>query len=1571
MTEHKRSTSITKRLGLTQIKFSPFVKSSANLKKGTETKKKEKETEIRNRVRRQSVSLETSDEIRSLPLDQFLNEDDAPEDRTRRIPSQERTAYKHAIKNVYLPLRSQIDHSSFTNTVLLNPLNDNDHSVASVLVDTLGEAFPWSCQPNQPGNFQSTWDELHETCFGRKPVDITIEDLEKRLYTVDSDRDLFYKSSNFKNRQEYEDWKTDQIQSIKQLINTVKQLRKDSFMCQINIVVSEVTFDQVQQLLNKNISEMYYKIVSDKEIPKEKALYSKPVKISHSEDSTESDFTCTKLTFNLNEPQQELRIRFYFKYMLRSTFIGQIEIEIQDLISKIRPPNATWGARHLNLLYSIKNVDRVEVGTAKIHLSLQFEHFPPVSPCDEIVPKKSEPIHYHALFDILMSRMVSSIKPANIIDKSKTGELGQSPFNFYHMWIMQEFVTSYGISEITKRLTILKCLSERIDLLVPYLDYFYQNIEFIHANDEMHFAHVTKSDSEQLDRIMSTLGDKVESLLRKFKSIFAQNKPNGALRALVRVYEFVLMEQNGISAQHFEDRIEKIVQKAILDDYKSMKPTVLNQVDQLTNICVNVEKAISDIRCFQNVFEMMADFRLTALEIYYNSFAKDVDKVLKEHKEPTGHDMLNLCSQIIELNAQVQELYDDEDLEDVKILNADKISTGFAEKYIQELHVQLQKWMIQAVAQDDFNPMYGVLHSSSVVDLFTAANQMLEFMSNSIFVGAETLSQFAQVLSDVTVDYSRYLKNKCISESECQQESSPSQIMASPSTHHKKGILSTLDFNKLVPTLKSNAADEDDSCPKIAPMRITRQFIVKVNNVAAAKTQLEALIENLEDTKHYYVPDEDTEEETDIIEHDSDDSELESTSCSDLTSTNSSATTPTTNHHSFIKKKPNATSPQDDQDDTNTEITPLQSAFSNLNSTLDELIILISTQFQQYIHIAMRMAIGDMRDFHYKGLSEQQILSQLGPRVESLLYNRLMTPFMSPHLELLSQSLYQDAFNQVLQKIYKLFMTEMAGLMLPNVYINGEQSNQIRKGLKPHQVYLMKYTLDLIDSYMAGSSDNGLSRSVMEKEAKLLNTLLKLYNRPTQDIIKLYQKYGEYPTLNTTSVTKDYHLVALLAVRARKDKQAAHFCEQHMAEAEERRLAQRYRLQPDVDGKPLLLASENCSNRGMLVGMCHLTRTHLLYEAGNNPLVFSRVGRAAPHLRNSTSMVSAATARIDLEDLVRMARNNNLLGKGLHVYFDNHKGNKGDLKVFFGKSKTRDLFYEQIIKAVRELNICQIAEQPKFVLFVKNNQPGDQPFIGSSLSNISTLSSSPSSSSVPSVARSNVSQVPEFPTLDLDELSDDPEHDLSGSRRMKTSDASTDDDDTTQNTSALDDEDTSLGEDDTDTDEVTNGSFDLKLKSLISPGSTSATPTKSVTLKVPKHNKTSSMTETSLKKLREKGDMQSYFNHVFKALVGETVKVYVPAVKMEKIKEGRKKIVKETEGALFVTDRYVCFSDVADDSVCSVVGLQTITSVKTKKWKLVHKRLVLQTKSGERFKFSIDGNKQLKLVYEAIKGNKL
>jgi hypothetical protein len=722
------------------------------------------------------------------------------------------------------------------------------------------------------------------------------------MVALEMDRDPYYSPQNFKNRNDYESWKIEQIETIKNLIQSIKERRQCGFNCNLNINVSEVNFEAIKPLQNSKFAvpnnkllessvEMFYKIISSHEYPRSNAQFSSSLKAPlKKREPIQVEFTPSNIQMNFHVLDQSLNVRFYNKYMLRTIFLGSVELKLQDLIDKLSPPKSTWGCRQFNFLYPILDESQEYVGTAQLHVAMQYERFPIV---DQTWKKqtKLDPMNYFNLFEILLRRIVSTIKVEEVVDIK---ESHRNPFNYNQMWIIQEFSLVYGISEVTKRLTALKCLAERIDLLVPYLDFFYQNIEFVQANNELNAVICTKHDAEQLSEILEILAGNVEKLLHKFISVFPQNKPAGALQSIVKVYQFIKIDQEGMSMEDFGSLFTRVIQQAIADDYKDARREREWTPEGLSSLCIFVAKRIQEIQFFYRVFKAIPKYEVMALEEYYNSFARDVERIMRDtNVNFSGGEMLALCSEIVELNIILDEEYIPSEQVNLKRINPERLSSGYPAKYIGELHGTLLRWMHQAVLHDNFLPLTDVLHSSSVVDLFTAANQTLDHMSKSYFVSTDTLTQFAEVLTQVAVEYAKELKSRCTMELEV------SNCTASPASamqpKHRKGVSSIFDVGARLMSRTASSVPEDEAEPPVLPCKISLQFIVKVNDVEAAKQQLENLMDSVEETKDLYESN-DTESEEDSSESVDEDS------------------------------------------------TPLQLAYAQLNAIQDELLVLITCQ---------------------------------------------------------------------------------------------------------------------------------------------------------------------------------------------------------------------------------------------------------------------------------------------------------------------------------------------------------------------------------------------------------------------------------------------------------------------------------------------------------------------------------------------------------------------------------------------------------------------------------------------------
>jgi hypothetical protein len=475
----------------------------------------------------------------------------------------------------------------------------------------------------------------------------------------------------------------------------------------------------------------------------------------------------------------------------------------------------------------------------------------------------------------------------------------------------------------------------------------------------------------------------------------------------------------------------------------------------------------------------------------------------------------------------------------------------------------------------------------------------------------------------------------------------------------------------------------------------------------------------------------------------------------------------------------------------------------------------------------------------------------------------------------------------------------MAGLILPNMFINDDTKSK-PKPLKQHQVILLKSLIPMIDGYMAGNG-NGLEEDTMEKEARLLRTLCKLYFKPTKEITKLYGKYTEYPTLNKTSLTKDYHLVALLATRTAKDKEALKFCSDHLMQTEERRLIKQFQLQTSEEN--ILIDSVRCTNRGMLVGMCHLTKYHLIYEAGSYPLVFNKKAKCVLSNGSGDSCVTASAAKVALRNIEKITRNNSvMIGRGLHVYFDNN-GAKEDFKVYFSKSKVRDKLYLAIIAQAK--------------------------LVGNNIVEKEGVFNSPRSGRALSTESAAVEEE------DYDETSEKNE----ASEREEYTDS-----EKFQSTTETYEESEQHEGHDSDEDEEEDDHSSLNM--FNSPGAA-----KNI-YNVP---------DNSVESCKDHGDWQGFFDRVFKQ-VRDKVQISIQCEKMEQVSTDK---YVDVPGRLFVTERYMCFATSQNVSE-NVVSISTIAKMQQKKWNVKHKRLVVTTRNGEVLKFAIHNMKDLSSVATAI-----
>jgi len=487
------------------------------------------------------------------------------------------------------------------------------------------------------------------------------------------------------------------------------------------------------------------------------------------------------------------------------------------------------------------------------------------------------------------------------------------------------------------------------------------------------------------------------------------------------------------------------------------------------------------------------------LKIFLEELNNDFDS-LKERKELSGYWVLTYCKKMDELNDEIRENYSKKELKRAKIelFNVRENSQKYEDEYIGELAVTLNTHMNRSLSLDKWERCNeDVLHSHSVVDLFTSAFQTLEYISGTDFVTESLLDKYSIVVGECITKYSKHLEQLCkqdmlhVAESHESYQHEINKQSPVPKLRRKRDMFKLRFKTNL---MKSNREDESE-IGEI--MYVTPEFVVKLNNIEASKVQLKDWVRALMDEKSTF-----RDIDTNMDEEDDSGSESESESMVDESLKN------------------------------------MMRIVSQISRILRDLQTSIALQFKPYIRPALnkvlRITRENMKKSHVK-LPEDELRSIYGKQAKQMLNDTFLESILTPNLAILSENIYEGAFLKILAEIFKIIMDECVQILIPF-------SATQKKGcdcIDVAQECVLRHLVEHVEEYFYGDGE-GLSHKTIARQKRFFLQVEQLFFMDTERLIGLCEKLSGLND-NRADVIKYSHVLAILSGRYKRDKTAKRY----------------------------------------------------------------------------------------------------------------------------------------------------------------------------------------------------------------------------------------------------------------------------------------------------------------------------------------------------------------------------------------------------------------------------------------------
>lgn len=562
------------------------------------------------------------------------------------------------------------------------------------------------------------------------------------------------------------------------------------------------------------------------------------------------------------------------------------------------------------------------------------------------------------MFDILLEHVLRSQLPAiqEDNDDDDDGDDVQPKDEIREImsreqkWIVEEFVRVYGISRSYYKLTLLRCLTGRLDLLVSGSNILKDIIEYLTSREDL-----TSEETDMLSEACKAIMEKLWLVLTNFTKFFPRNRPRGAFSSFMHLFCQLKIKYEGLKESEVEQIVKQIAKEAINNDYDSIDLSkartssdgMSQETARLCTICRSLRQKLRNMEYFTRDFDISVDFPRLCVRVYYEQqFIKDLEELLLDiskhpKREGDAFGVLQLCYDIQQLNTLLREDYEDAVLSS-RLIDASALGKKYLDGFIDVLRNRLSRIMRSAVAME--KPLQGVFHTTSVVDLFCAANQFFEVLKGLDFVSVDLLHQYGQVLQEIVIDYARHNETLC---NEALRIKGEKQEKAGRKKGNRKGLKVILDFTANL--VKGESATSDE-------FLITQDFVHKLNNIAASRQQLNVMIESIEEENNRFFEEQFEEEYYMINDDDDDDNDfLLNSDEGDEEEDDIKERLDTASHQDTHGSEVN----DDDVEDLGPEKRQIQTTFTELNSILTNILDMLCSQFKPAIH-RMLISVADM-----------------------------------------------------------------------------------------------------------------------------------------------------------------------------------------------------------------------------------------------------------------------------------------------------------------------------------------------------------------------------------------------------------------------------------------------------------------------------------------------------------------------------------------------------------------------------------------------------------------------------------
>ncbi len=948
---------------------------------------------------------------------------------------------------------------------------------------------------------------------------------------------------------------------------------------------------------------------------------------------------------------------------------GEVRLSMPYLIQYIFPKYSSWGCHSLDTRFDImefspKSQSNIQnkIGEMNISLSMRMQMFPRVR-TDRITVRGDQAPNYHFLFDILIDKFIEHNFQQRTSSKHRFELL-----NYHQKWILEEYSNQHGISEAYRKLSVMRLVVRRTDILLLTVKDFRQSIDFVINGIKSKTVFVSRRESDMLFGIKEELVKKIEFVLAQFITLL-DGGSRAVLEILVELLEYMQtknnVEEDSMTKEQFAQYLTSLVSRAIEQDYLNLRKEQIAMCEDdqeqisapsLIKLTQLMTTRIEYVMYYSSAIPEYVNFQANAIRSYYDHIAKDCEAVLKLSGF-TGYQMLYFCRKLEEYHDEISDClgYDVTRRRDFRTIDIPTISLGYAAKYVQELKSRLVAHIQRAVELETWKPVGdNCLHSQSLVDFFTSANQILSYMIDVEFMTEDLLNMFCEAVGDCVVEYAKILQLLCLREILKQSDG-------------KQGTTrkSLLNLSHLLSYGNSTNKEETKE------IDITPEFIIKVNNIDASFHQYRHVVKSVTDIKLRSSDDEDDDDDDDDDDGDDDmddnddDEEIPSEDPSD---NNDNRPTP----H------------QVNMDDDRAQKLKNEAILAKFNRTMEELdaignelISLVALQFEPCIQVTLMRIMQQVKkdSKQIAEMDEQEIVDVHGREALKSFKDSFLDTVLTPNLATLSENIYHTAFKKILRALYSIFLKQCEDILMPDISLGYES-----QALAPGQIPVLKHLVDHVSKYFAGGGE-GLDPDDMKRQRRFIRSIFRMSEMSTDKLIELHERLTRG---DKSCPVKGYHALSILSTRKKKDKIAARFLKENQDKSLQLLLVHEFGINGDTEHESnfatTLLGSYWAMNEKLTRGKCFLLPNFILWKP-----YYGKSRRSGPSFAKSLTAIDSHSSKIKLciSDIREVKPLNPIVGKGIKF----HLKDKSSVRIYLESRKVRDQLLNQIMHESKKFDV--------------------------------------------------------------------------------------------------------------------------------------------------------------------------------------------------------------------------------------------------------------------------------------------